>query len=179
MGGPFLCAEPIQGAAGGRVAGRQPRRAECLARGSEPGGAPRVLGKAIRSPPPRPALRRLRDGLEPVLAEGGEVDQKIGGVGEPRGELSASSIHGWEGSAECGQNGSFAGVLASQARIAVNARAARSCGRRAQPRPALRGSAPSRRARARSHARSAARCASPRRAAGPDARVGRGARRRR
>jgi hypothetical protein len=42
-----------------------------------------VLGKAIRSPPPRPALRRLRDGLESVLTEGGEVDQKIGGIGEP------------------------------------------------------------------------------------------------
>jgi hypothetical protein len=55
-----------------------------VAGADEPGGAPRVLGKAIRSPPPRPALRRLRDRLEPVLTEGGEVDEKIGGVGEPR-----------------------------------------------------------------------------------------------
>jgi hypothetical protein len=78
-----------------------------------------VLGKAIRSPPPRPALRRLLDGLEAVLAESGEVDQKVGGVGEPRGEGSASSVHGFQAKRRPGQKASFAGVLACQAWLAL------------------------------------------------------------
>src|SRR2546429_2341793 len=86
--------------------------------GNEPGGAPVLGNKAVHPPPPRPALRGLRDGLEAVFAEGGEIDQKIGGVGESGAQFSASSIHAGEPMSRGGQKRSFAGVLASQARTA-------------------------------------------------------------
>jgi hypothetical protein len=115
-GGPFLCTN-IPGARG--VESREAScDGRCLVAGAdELGGAPRVLGKAIRSPPPRPALRLLRDGLEPVLAEGGEVDHQVGRVGKPPCELSSSFVHGGEPMFPPGRKPWFAGVLACQARM--------------------------------------------------------------
>ena len=58
-----------------------------MLRGGEGQIAARVGWEAAGAPAPRPALNRLRfgDRLEAVFAEGGEVDDQVGCVGEPLG----------------------------------------------------------------------------------------------
>jgi hypothetical protein len=80
-----------------------------------------VRGKAALPPPPRLALRRRGlHGLESVLAERCEVDQQIGCIGEPAGELSASSVHASQPMPRGGQKAPFAGGLASHALVVAD-----------------------------------------------------------